>query len=143
MPCKSGWPSGMRFNVNVLAAGALAAGVFAAGLGACPETGALTRIRAAKPVKLASGTCRWRKVLPPSVIGCQRHESTTERLLPKFAVHQFFHKLHALEIQELHVLLLTLVQRHADLPRPREDFGVLNGRFIRDYVRTLAGVALH
>ena len=42
-------------------------------------------------------------------------------LLPEVAVHQFFHKLHALEFQQLRVLFRRPVQRHADLPGPREN----------------------
>src|SRR5713101_6166597 len=54
------------------------------------------------------------------------HISTPPRLLVKRmlsvrAIQQFFDKLYALEIQELRVLFLAPVERHAHLPRARED----------------------
>src|SRR5258708_180015 len=105
--------------------------VFAGTLAVCPETGTVPRSRRHRPVTPGSTEYRWRIALPP------------QRLLPKIAVHQFFNKLHALEIQEPGVLLLPAVERHTDLPRPREDLGILDGRLISDHIRALPSVALH
>ena len=59
------------------------------------------------------------------------------------AVQQFFDKLHALEIQELRVLFLAPVERHAHLPRAREDVRIFDSCFVRDHIRAGARVALH
>src|SRR5215470_10367680 len=57
-------------------------------------------------------------------------------------IYQLFHKLHALEIQELHVFFLASVQWHVDLPRTREDLGILNRRFVGDHIRTRTSITL-
>src|SRR5580658_9161159 len=66
-----------------------------------------------------------------------------ERLFAPLAVQQLFHKLRTLEIQELRVLFLTPVKRHAHLPGTREDLRIFNGRLVRDDIRAGARVALH
>jgi hypothetical protein len=48
----------------------------------------------------------------------------------QLAVHQFLGELRALELQELEVFLEAAVQRHRDLPRPREDVRVLHRGFV-------------
>src|SRR5438270_536453 len=50
-----------------------------------------------------------------------------ERLLPIRAIQQFLDKFHALEIQDLGILFLTPVQRHADLPWAGEDVRIFYG----------------
>src|SRR5712691_11727056 len=69
--------------------------------------------------------------------------SPAERVFAPLAVYQFFHKLYALEIQKLRVLLLTPVERHGHLPGTREDLRVLDGRLVRDHIRAGARVTLH
>src|SRR5258708_22654414 len=46
------------------------------------------------------------------------------------SIHQLFHKLDTLEIQELRFFSWQLVKRHADLPRARENLGVIHLRFV-------------
>src|SRR3989304_3095705 len=48
-----------------------------------------------------------------------------------------------LVFQDLRVLLLAAVERHAHLPRPAEDFGILDGGLIQDVVGSGASVSLH
>src|SRR5579883_1858675 len=69
--------------------------------------------------------------------------SFLKRMFSVLAVQQLLDKLHAFEIEELRILLLTAVERHADLPGPCEHDRVLNGRFVRHYIRAQARVALH
>src|ERR1700680_4178109 len=54
----------------------------------------------------------------------------TKRMLPVRAIQHFLDKLHTLEIQQLGVLLLPPVQRHADFPRARKDTRVFNRRLV-------------
>src|SRR5687767_12291295 len=56
------------------------------------------------------------------------------RLLAQIAVHQFLHELDALELQQLRVRLDAPIQRHADLPRPRERTRILQRRLVPDVV---------
>ena len=48
----------------------------------------------------------------------------------EMAVHQLLGELDALVLDELRVLLETAVERHADLPRPRVQLRILDGRFV-------------
>src|SRR6266536_1478009 len=48
--------------------------------------------------------------------------------LPEVAVQHLFGELHALELEELEVLLRVLVEHEADLPRTREKFRIGNRR---------------
>src|ERR1700682_4845843 len=66
-----------------------------------------------------------------------------KRLLPIWAIQQFLDKFHALEIQNLHVLFLAPVQRHADFPGAREYLRVFDRRLERNYIGTDTGVPLH
>src|SRR5207244_12802376 len=58
-------------------------------------------------------------------------------------VHQFLHELYAFEVEELRVLLDAAIERHADLPRPRERVRILDRGFVRDDVGTRARQAFH
>src|ERR1700754_3672976 len=46
------------------------------------------------------------------------------------AVQQFFYELDALEVEQLHVAVEAAIERHADLPRPREDIRVRDRRLV-------------
>src|SRR5262245_30337585 len=56
------------------------------------------------------------------------------RLLLVWAVEEFFRKLHTFEIQKLRILFDHAVERHADLPWPREYRRVFDCRLIRHVV---------
>src|SRR3954470_8677894 len=58
-----------------------------------------------------------------------------QRLLAPLAVHQFLDEFDALEVEQLRVLLDAAVERHADLPRPRESLRILDRRFVGNDVR--------
>src|SRR5258706_16084064 len=45
---------------------------------------------------------------------------------PSLSIHQLFHKLDTLEIQELRFFSWQPVKRHADLPRARGNLGVIH-----------------
>src|SRR5688572_4769691 len=62
--------------------------------------------------------------------------------LAEFAVQQLFYELDALEVEQLHVAIEATIERHADLPRPREDFRVGDRRLVHQYVDTGRRVAL-
>src|SRR3989304_7169228 len=49
----------------------------------------------------------------------------------------------ALVFQDLRVFFLAAIERHAHLPRPAEDFGILDGGLIQDMVGSGTSVALH
>src|SRR4029077_14835486 len=66
-----------------------------------------------------------------------------QRMLSVLAIQQFVDKLLALEIQQLRVLFLAPVERHAHLPRGREDIRIFDRCFVRDNIRAGACVALH
>src|SRR5437016_4386907 len=65
-----------------------------------------------------------------------------ELLLPKVAVKSFFHHFNTSEIHKLRIRFEPAVERHADLPGPREYLRVLDGRFVTDDVGSLWGVSL-
>src|SRR5260370_24122820 len=93
--------------------------------------------RAAMGGNRATNLCRIG--LPP----CHyRPSSFGQRFFAPLAIYQLFHELHALEIQKLLALLLASVKRHADLPGPCEDVGILDCRFVRDHIRTTTSVTL-
>src|ERR1700756_924818 len=56
-----------------------------------------------------------------------------KRMLPVRAIQHFFHKLHTLEIQDLRVLFLAPVERHADLPGTRKDARVFDGCLVHNF----------
>src|SRR5690349_8827945 len=58
----------------------------------------------------------------------------TQWIFAPLAIHQLFDEFHTLEIQKLHILFLTPVQRHADLPGASEDVGILNCRLVGNHV---------
>src|SRR6185295_19544158 len=49
----------------------------------------------------------------------------------------------ALVFQQLGVLIDPAIERHTHGPRPREDFGILHGRLVRNVIRTRKRVTLH
>src|SRR5580704_1288312 len=107
----------------------------AAPLGAWPAIGAGVKdttamVDASASVKVTN-RCR---MLAPPLAG--------QRLLAPFAVEQLFHELDAFEIHDLRVLLLAAVERHAHLPGSREDFRILDRRFVPDHIGAGARVAL-
>ena len=55
---------------------------------------------------------------------------------------ELFGEGHALELQQLHVLLHASIEREADLPRTREDVRIFDGRLVHQVERTRRGVAL-
>ena len=57
------------------------------------------------------------------------------RLLPQMPVHQLLRELDALVFHQLHVRLTASIERHADLPRPREDFRILDRGLVLQRVR--------
>src|SRR5437762_8335806 len=65
------------------------------------------------------------------------------RLAAKVAVENVRDERHAVVFHELHVLLESAIERHADFPWPREHFGILDRRLVRDVVRIDPSVALH
>src|SRR6266487_2315744 len=80
-----------------------------------------------------------------SVVDCAYQDLRLpgERLLAPLSVHQLFDELHALEVHQLRVLLDTTIERHAHLPRAREDLGIVDGRFVHHHIRARARVTLH
>src|SRR5215467_9962105 len=64
-----------------------------------------------------------------------------EWLLAPLSVHQFLDKFHTLEIEKLCILFLPPVERHADLPRTREDLGIFNCGLVRNHVRACARIS--
>src|SRR2546427_254039 len=52
------------------------------------------------------------------------------RLLAKVSIEHFFRKFRTFIFQDLCILFDAPVQRHADLPRPREYFRIFNRRFV-------------
>src|SRR5271165_5305432 len=97
-----------------------------------------------RPLAMPSNTAKtktWIRILRTSSQIYRR--SVAQGLFAPLAVQQFFHKLRALEIHQLHVLLLPPVQRQADLPGTREDRFILDRRLVGDHIRTGSGVTLH
>src|SRR5881397_683198 len=56
--------------------------------------------------------------------------------LTQMSVDQFFHELNAFELHKLHISFDPAVQRHADLPRPREDLLILDSRLVVQAIGT-------
>src|SRR5262245_11469774 len=63
-------------------------------------------------------------------------------LLAKVPIHELLNELHALEFQDLRVLLQPTIKRHTELPGPREHLRVLNGGFVGERVETERRVTL-
>src|SRR5207245_5301758 len=51
-------------------------------------------------------------------------------LVDEGSVQEVFRKFNALEFQKLNIRVNPAIQRHSDLPRPREHFCILNRGFI-------------
>src|ERR1700737_2474635 len=66
-----------------------------------------------------------------------------KRMLPVWAIQHFLDKLHTLEIQDLGVLFLAPVQRHADFPGARKDARVFDRCLVRNHIRAGARIPLH
>src|SRR5689334_12372536 len=64
------------------------------------------------------------------------------RLLAQFAVHQLFDELDALELHQLRVRLDAAIQRHGDLPRPRESVRIFDRRLVPDVIGAAHRVTL-
>src|SRR6266853_1211045 len=58
-----------------------------------------------------------------------------QRLLAKISVHEFFDEFVAAKLEKLHVRFHATIERHGDLPRPREDLGVFDRHFVPNDVR--------
>src|SRR5580765_2183081 len=54
--------------------------------------------------------------------------------LAEMTVEHFFRELHALELEQLEVLLEVLVEHEVDLPRTREELRIRDGRLVVDVV---------
>src|SRR5262245_22753213 len=63
-------------------------------------------------------------------------------LLDELPEQELFGEGHALELEQLHVLLHASIQREADLPWTREDVGILDGRLVHHVERTRRRIAL-
>src|SRR5580692_8161648 len=57
-------------------------------------------------------------------------------LLAKRPVNQFFHELHALELQKLSIRFFMPIQNHAHLPRSRKYFGILDQSLVVEALGT-------
>src|SRR5262252_3046110 len=55
-------------------------------------------------------------------------------LLAEISVHELLGEFVAAEFEQLNVRLHATIERHGDAPRPREDFGVFDRRFVPDDV---------
>src|SRR5882762_34571 len=105
MPCKSGCPSGMRRMADFAAVFV----VWALAGTAVSEMNA-SAIPAAALVLEMNRICIFKA---PRLLAM--------RMLPVRAIQEFLDKLHALEIQDLGVLFLAPIERHADFPGARKD----------------------
>src|SRR5262245_18091415 len=65
-----------------------------------------------------------------------------DRVLVQVAVEQILGVLHAPELQDLRVPLDASVERHAHLPRPGEDFRILDDDVVLEVMRAHGSVAL-
>src|SRR5258708_11760913 len=63
--------------------------------------------------------------------------------LDEASVQHLFRKRLTLEFQELKILFHAAIERKANLPGPREDFGVLDGRFVHQVEGAHRSVAFH
>src|SRR5262249_966940 len=61
------------------------------------------------------------------------------RLLLQLSIDYFFDKFHASKFENLCVLFLAAVERHAHLPRPRKHLRILDRHFVIQMVRTCGG----
>src|SRR5438105_277042 len=64
-----------------------------------------------------------------------------ERLLSEVSEYRLFDELRTSELHDLCVRLETPVDRHADLPRTGEHFGVFDGRVVAERIRADRRVA--
>src|SRR5262249_5125012 len=62
--------------------------------------------------------------------------------LAEVSVEELLGELHTLVLEHSNVLFEPPVERHPDLPRPRENFGILDGRLVVHRIGTRARVAL-
>ena len=121
IPCRSGWPSGVRGAVHF----------FGAAERDWPATGPGARTQSRMPEQLSRRSI--------SAFHCP----LLGRLLAKRPIHQLFGELHAFEFQELSILFETAIERHAHLPRPRKYLRVLDRDFIGKGVPAEWSVAFH
>src|SRR5271163_4019231 len=56
-------------------------------------------------------------------------------LFAKISVHELLDEFVAAELEELDVRLGATIERHGDLPRPREHLGILDRHLVPDDVR--------
>ena len=118
LPCRSGWPSGVRGIVHGFASGRR-------GFRWRPH-GACARRRRQAPAPSAPIMSASIASACPVVL--------LDGVLAQVAVHQLFDELDALELAEPRVLVDVPVERHADRPRPRERLRVVDRRLVLDVV---------
>src|SRR5438093_3583697 len=63
--------------------------------------------------------------------------------LSQVAINQLFRKFDAFEFSQLGILFLPAVERQADLPRPRKNSTVIDGRFVTDVIGVGQRITLH
>src|SRR3989454_10032688 len=63
--------------------------------------------------------------------------------LDEMSVHELFRELNAFELQHLSVLFHISVEGHADFPRTRKHFRILDCRFVHEVIRSDWRVAFH
>src|SRR5688572_23671170 len=63
-------------------------------------------------------------------------------LLAQMSIDQFLDERHALELPKLGILTHSLVERHAHLPRAREDFRIFDDGLVQQRVWTGRRIAL-
>src|SRR5205823_2244751 len=100
--------------------------------GACPMSSTIPLIEEIAGWNLSGDVDRHRIALPVP----------DQRCFAQISVHELLDEFIAAELEELDVRFDTTIERHRDLPRPREHVGVFDRHLVPDDVGRHHGVAL-
>src|SRR6266516_3682023 len=98
-----------------------------------PRAASVLELRVAMSLRLTSP---WKQIHASG-------QTSSQSPLSQVAINQLFRKFDAFEFSQLGILFLPAVERQADLPRPRKNSTVIDGRFVTDVIGVGQRITLH